>query len=105
VYTLTETGRDALREYARTPVTFTPLKSDALLRLLICDLVGEEVTRESLAMLRDDIADIWWRIDAAEESAHGLPHREKYLLIATRFLRRLLELHLELVDEVERELA
>ena len=45
VYTLTEKGRRALADYARSPVTVTPLKSDALLRLLICDLVGEEVTR------------------------------------------------------------
>jgi hypothetical protein len=37
--------------------------------------------------------------------AHQLPHREKYLLLATKFLRRLLQLHLDLVDEVERELA
>src|SRR5215510_10992227 len=42
VYTLTDKGRDALAEYARTPVAVTPLKSDPLLRLLICDLVGEE---------------------------------------------------------------
>src|SRR5919201_5544857 len=35
VYRLTDKGLDALREYARTPVTFTPLKSDPLLRLLI----------------------------------------------------------------------
>ena len=35
VYTLTDKGLEALREYASTPVTFTPLKSDALLRLLI----------------------------------------------------------------------
>ena len=105
IYSLTDAGIEALREYARTPVTFTPLKSDPLLRLLMADLVGEEVTRESLATLRADIEDIWWRIDAAEESAHQLPHREKYLLLATGFLRRLLQLHLELVDEVERELA
>src|SRR5215216_2876154 len=39
VYTLTHKGRHALRQYASTPVAFTPLKSDALLRLLICDLV------------------------------------------------------------------
>ena len=71
VYTLTEKGLEALREYARTPVTFTPLKSDALLRLLICDLVGEEVTRESMATLRDDIADIAARLDDAERSARG----------------------------------
>jgi PadR family transcriptional regulator AphA len=105
IYSLTDAGLEALREYARTPVTFTPLKSDPLLRLLMADLVGEEVTRESLATLRADVEDIWWRIDAAEESAHQLPHREKYLLLATGFLRRLLQLHLELVDEVERELA
>jgi DNA-binding PadR family transcriptional regulator len=105
VYTLTDAGLEALREYARTPVGFTPLKSDPLLRLLMCDLVGEKVTRESLVTLRDDIADIWWRLDAAEESAHQLEHREKYLLLVTKFLRRLLELHLDLVDEVERDLA
>src|ERR671914_556580 len=44
VYSLTEKGLEALREYAGTPVTFTPVKSDALLRLLIADLVGERVT-------------------------------------------------------------
>src|SRR5690242_3511015 len=46
VYTLTEKGRHALADYARTPVTVTPLKSETLLRLLICDLVGEDVTRQ-----------------------------------------------------------
>src|SRR5919201_402139 len=30
VYTLTDHGRRALAEYARTPATITPLKSDAL---------------------------------------------------------------------------
>src|SRR5262245_65325482 len=48
VYTLTTKGRRALAEYARTAVTVTPLKSEPLLRLLICDLVGEQVTRASL---------------------------------------------------------
>jgi DNA-binding PadR family transcriptional regulator len=104
VYTLTDKGLDALRNYARTPVTFTPLKSDALIRLLICDLVGEEVTCASMATLRDDIADLESRLQEAEQSAHQLPHREKYLLLVTTFMRRFLDLHLELVDHVEREL-
>jgi DNA-binding PadR family transcriptional regulator len=103
VYALTDKGLAALREYARTPVSFTPLKSEALLRLLICDLVGEAVTQESMATLRDDIADLGWRLDDTERTATELPHREKSLLLVVRFLRRLLELHLELVDEVERE--
>ena len=105
IYTLTPKGLDALREYAGTPVRFTPLKSEPLLRLLIADLVGEESTRESLGTLRDDIADLLVRLDEAEASAETLPHRRQYLLLVTGFLRRLLELHLELVDEVERELT
>src|SRR5919108_6316484 len=45
VYTLTDKGLEALREWARTPVAVTPVKSEVLLRLLIADLVGEDVTR------------------------------------------------------------
>src|SRR5919112_929547 len=40
VYTLTDKGMRALREYARTPARFVPVKSDLRLRLLIADLVG-----------------------------------------------------------------
>jgi DNA-binding PadR family transcriptional regulator len=105
VYTLTKKGLQALREWAQTPVTFTPLKSEPLLRLLVCDLVGEEITRQGMTTLRDDIVDLQARLDAAEQSAHQLPHREKYLLLATTFMRRYLELHLELIDTVDRELA
>jgi DNA-binding PadR family transcriptional regulator len=105
VYRLTDKGLDALRAYARTPVRFTPLKSDPLLRLLIADLVGETPTRESIGTLREDLADLFERLAEAEASAEGLPHRRKYLLIVCGFLRRLLELHEELIDEVERELT
>jgi DNA-binding PadR family transcriptional regulator len=105
IYTLTDKGLEALRDYARTPVRFTPLKSEPLLRLLIADLVGEEPTRESIATLREDIADLLARLDETEANAETLPHRRKYLLLVTGFLRRLLDLHLEFVDEVERELA
>jgi DNA-binding PadR family transcriptional regulator len=104
VYTLTETGLEALRKYARTPVAFTPLKSEPLLRLLICDLVGEDVTRESMTTLRDDIADIQLHLDDSERSASQLSHREKYLRLVTGFLRQLLDLHLDLIDQVEQEL-
>jgi DNA-binding PadR family transcriptional regulator len=105
VYSLTDKGLEALRAYARTPVSFTPLKSEPLLRLLIADLVGAEVTRASLATLRDDIADLSARLDAAEEEAEALPHRRANLLLVIGFLRRLLDLHLDLIDEVEREPA
>jgi DNA-binding PadR family transcriptional regulator len=105
VYRLTEKGLQALRDYAETPVRFTPLKSEALLRLLIADLVGERETREAMGELRADVADLLARLEQAEASADALPHRRKYLLLVTEFLRRLLQLHLDLVEEVERELG
>jgi DNA-binding PadR family transcriptional regulator len=105
VYTLTENGLDALRAYARTSVHLTPVKSDALLRLLICDLVGEPVTRESMLTLREDIADLTARLQESEATARALPHRSTYLLLVIDFLQRYLELHRELVDRVEHELT
>jgi DNA-binding PadR family transcriptional regulator len=105
VYSLTDKGLQALRDYAATPARFMPVKSDALMRLLIVDLVGEGTSREGITALRDDIADLEARLDESEASAELLPHRRKYLLLNIRFLRRLLALHLEWIDEVERELA
>jgi DNA-binding PadR family transcriptional regulator len=104
VYSLTAQGLDALREYARTPVRFQPVKSDMLLRLLIADLVGEEATREAIGTLRADLADLYGRIEEQEASAAALPHRAKYLHLTNGFLRRLLDLHAEWVEEVEQRL-
>lgn len=102
VYSLTDKGLEALHTYGRTPARFTPLKSEPLLRLLIADLVGEPATRESFAALREEVAELAARLGDLELSAARLPHRTKYLLLVLEFLRRYLELHLELVDEVER---
>jgi DNA-binding PadR family transcriptional regulator len=105
VYALSDKGLAALRGWAETPVLFTPVKSELLLRLLIADLVGEPATRQGIGALREDIADLLDRLEQSEASAQTLPHRRKYLLLVSAFLRRLLDLHLELVDEVERQLA
>ena len=84
VYTLTDKGLQALREWARTPVHFTPLKSELLVRLLIADLVGEEPTRQSIATLREDIADLSCDSPRPRRAAATLPHRRKYLLLVVR---------------------
>ena len=104
VYTLTEKGLEALREWAKTPVELTPIKSEALTRMLIGDLVGAGPTREAIATLRADIAVLSERLDAMEAGAEELPHRRQYLLLAIDLLRRTLEIHLEWVDLVQREL-
>jgi PadR family transcriptional regulator AphA len=104
VYTLTDQGLDALAAWAREPVHFLPFKSEAMVRLLVADLVGEPLTRTGIATLRDDIADLLARIDEVEASAHTLPHRAKYLRLIAGFMRQLLELHLELIETVESQL-
>jgi hypothetical protein len=40
-------------------------------------------------------------VDEAAKRAAMLPHREKYLILVDGFMRRLLELHSDLIDEVE----
>jgi len=105
VYRLTDKGLQALREYGATPARVTPVKSEALIRLMMADLVGERATRESISALRDDIADMQARLDASEAAAEQLPHRRTYLLLVHGFLRGLLDLHLELVARAERELS
>jgi DNA-binding PadR family transcriptional regulator len=105
VYSLTEKGLEALREWAPTPVRFPPLAHEPLVRLLVADLVGERPVAESLATLRADIADLSARLDVAEAVADTLPHRRKYLLLGYDLLRRILAVHLEWLDEVEPRLS
>ena len=89
----------------RTPLRFTPLKTEVAPRLLAADIIGDEATRESFATLREDLADLRERIHEMTVSAPTLPHRTKYLLLAARFFGRIIDVYEELVDEVERELA
>ena len=105
VYTLTEKGLDALREWARTPVRFTPFKSEALLRTLATDLVGEDAVREGFATLRDDLEDMRARVEASAERAKALPHREKYLNLGLEFIEGLIGLYEELGEKVEQDFA
>jgi len=100
VYTLTDKGLDALREWSRTPTRFTPVKSELLLRLLVADLVGVAATRRSIRALRSEIAELRELIFASEASAEALPHRRRYLLLVTEYLRGLLDLQLELIEKV-----
>ncbi len=105
VYALTDKGLQALREWAQTPVMFTPLKSEPLVRLLIGDLVGEEVTAESMTTLRVDITRLQARLREVQHGAHQLPHRERYLQLVTDFMHCYFAIHLELIETVEREMS
>ena len=105
VYTLTEKGYEALREWSATPVHFPRFAHEPLVRLLVTDLVGEEAVAATIGTLRDDIVDLAARLDVAEANAETLPHRRKYLLLNHRLARALVRAHADWLDEVERELA
>lgn len=103
VYSLTDKGLDALREWVRTPVRYTPFKSDALIRLLATDLVGEDEVREGFAGLGADLEDMRSRVQEAAETARTLPHREKYLNLGLHFVEGVIDLYEELLASVERD--
>ena len=106
VYTLTDQGREAIRAYARTPVRFTPVKSEPLLRLLLADLARRGARRARASpRCAPTSTSSRPRLAAADARAEALPHRAA-LPPASRsaFLRRLLGLHRDLIDEVESEL-
>ncbi|HEU5244347.1 MAG TPA: PadR family transcriptional regulator [Gaiellaceae bacterium] len=105
VYTLTDKGLEALRDWARTPVGFTPFKSEALIRILATDLVGEEAVCEGFGPLREDLEDMRRRMRESAERARALPHREKYLGMGLDFVEGLIRLYEDLVDKVERDFA
>jgi PadR family transcriptional regulator, regulatory protein AphA len=105
VYTLTDEGLEALRRWARTPVGYTPFKSEALIRILATDLVGEDAVREGFEALRDDLEDMRARMQATAERAKTLPHREKYLTMGLEFVEGLIQLYEELIEKVERDFA
>ena len=104
VYRLTDHGHEALRAWAGSPLAFPRLQHEALVLLLAADLVDEADVRASLGSLRTDIAYLAARLDVAEAAADALPHRRKYLMMGHRLSRRLLDVHLEWLDEIEREL-
>lgn len=103
-YTLTKKGHEALREWIRRPAPFPRTDTNAVTRMIAADLVGEKAVARSLTAMREEIDFLEGQLDAAEERAHALPHREKYLLLAHRLTRRVLRVHRKWLDEVEREL-
>ena len=105
VYSLTDKGLDALREWVRTPVGFTPFKSEALLRILATDLVGEAAVREGFEAFRDELEDMRGRVRETRERAKALPHREQYLGLGLDFAEGLIRLYEELIEKIERDFA
>ena len=104
-YELTDQGVEALQEWMREPASAPRLHTEAIVRLLAADLVGEAPVRESLAGMRAEIADLRARLDVGEAVAETLPHRRKYLQLNARLAHGVLDAYASWLDDVERELG
>jgi DNA-binding PadR family transcriptional regulator len=105
-YTLTDKGLAALRKWHARPSSFPRIQSEAAARVLSSDLAQDVgVVAESLAAMREEIAELSAGVDEDERRAPSIAHRERQLALVRSLGRRLLEAHLEWIDEVERELG
>jgi DNA-binding PadR family transcriptional regulator len=105
-YTLTEKGLAALREWLGQPSSFPRIQSEAVARVLASDLVEDQrIVVQSLQALRREIAELWAGVDEDERHAPSVPHRERQLRLVRSLGKRLLQAHLDWIDEVEHELG
>jgi DNA-binding PadR family transcriptional regulator len=104
-YTLTEKGREALRRWALEPPGFPRIQNEAVLKLMLGDIVGDdEKLLDSLLALRDEIEEERAKRDEARQRYEALPHRKRYLLLNHELGARLLQVHREWLDDVEKAL-
>src|SRR5437899_5596202 len=105
-YMLTEKGLSALREWLTRPCPFPRIQSEAAIRVQASDLAEDPAAVVgSLGALRDEIAELEAVLDEAELRARDLPHREIQLRLLHSLGRRMLQAHLDWIDDVERELG
>jgi DNA-binding PadR family transcriptional regulator len=105
VHRLTDTGREALRDWLRAPAGFPRLQHEASVRLFAGDMISDEEILESLRELRADLERMAAVVQTNIARAPSLPHRTRYMLLQQDLGRRLVRAHAEWLDAVERELA
>jgi DNA-binding PadR family transcriptional regulator len=103
-YTLTDGGREAIRDWLATPARFARMQNEPIVRLLGSEYADREVVLAGLSALRAEIAELAAGLDEARELEPSLPHRERALRLNQRLARRILDAHVEWLDEVERAL-
>lgn len=105
-YTLTGSGLAALQQWLARPSPFPRIQSEVAARVLASDLaVDAGVVVTSVQALRTEIADLAAQLERDEGRAVDIPHRERQLRLVRSLGLKLLEAHLEWIDEVEQELG
>jgi DNA-binding PadR family transcriptional regulator len=105
-YTLTDHGLAALVEWLARSSPFPRIQNEAAVRVLASDLSEDpRLVAESVRGMRAEIEEQRSLLEEAETRASTLPHRERQLRLLRSLGHKLLDLHDEWIDEVERELG
>ena len=104
-YTLTQQGREALKEWIATPTRFPRIQNEAIVRLLGAEYADRG---ELLASLAISCATELDELDAAMQAAvareTAFPHRATVLAINRRLAERIIQAHRIWLEEVEDQL-
>lgn len=105
-YRLTDKGLHALQDWLGRPCRFPRIQSEAAIRIQASDLADDPaVVLESFEPLRAEIEELSAHLDASEQREPAFPHREQQLRLLRSLGRRILQAHLEWLDEVEQLLG
>ena len=103
-YRLTEKGLDALREWLARPTHFPRIQSEAAIRIQTSDLADDpRVILESFKSLKEEIKELSAIVDESERREPQFPHRRRQLRLLHSLGRRILQAHLDWIEEVEQE--
>lgn len=105
VYSLTDRGERAVRDWLAEPSGFPRIQSEAIVRLLAGDLGDDASVCASLTAMRADLDELDALLAASRARARELPHRERYLRLIGSLGQRLVDAHRAWLDEVEAELG
>ena len=105
-YTLTASGREALREWILEPPSLPRIQNEAVPKLMSGDILGDdERLLASLLAVRSEIEVQEQRLAEGYRSLESLPRRRPYLLLVLDLGERLLAAQRAWLDEVERVLG
>jgi PadR family transcriptional regulator, regulatory protein AphA len=104
-YELTDAGRAALAEWARTPAVLPRIQNEPIVRLLAADLVAPDAVLEGLRALRAELDEADDQVRTALDVAQQLPQRRHLLELNHRYAARQLALQREWLGEAEELLS
>jgi PadR family transcriptional regulator, regulatory protein AphA len=100
-YTLTDAGREALREWLAQPSAFTRIQCEPVVRLLGAEYGDPEALLASLQTLRGPLQETYAALERLRDVGSELPHRAQVIAINHRFARRIADAHAAWLEEAE----